>query len=333
MTMRLRWSNYNIHDAIRLRTNVAFTTIPPYFRVDSVEPNFELRFVEHLDAPLPEAVNREAGFTVYDVGNGELVYETDIPIMYLLGSKARWRFRVSGLADERTDVVTSLPYFNFVPVRFKVTDLLSRLVHLILAIKLQSKGLAFCHATTVAKGDDAYLLFGFSGTGKSVLANEMVRAGYGYMSEDFTIVDREGRVYCYPDMPPARSRVSSLPISRYLRLKPPERKIDGSIQNRARIRSIVILEKGREQVEELDSEETSRRVTLLNLEEISKLWNSPISAIVNHYAYFYREPDLRRVMTEHELLVSAAIARAERCISVRSRSPNLETVRRLLLGS
>src|SRR3989442_3798901 len=117
MKMRLRWSSYNIHDAIRLRTNVAFTTIPPYFRVDSVEPNFELRFVEHLDAPLPEAVNREAGFTVYDVGDGELVYETDIPIMYLLGSKARWRFPLSRLSDGRNDLGTCLPYFQFGPGR------------------------------------------------------------------------------------------------------------------------------------------------------------------------------------------------------------------------
>lgn len=330
MTSVRPWSSYNIHDAIRLRTNIAFTTIPPYFRVDSVEPNFELAFAEQLDAPTADRVNREAGYTVYEIGNGELVYETDIPIMYLLGSRARWRFQVSGLGEERTSIVTSLPYFDFVPVRFKVTELLSRLVHLILAIKLLRKGLAFCHATTVAKGDDAYLLFGYSGTGKSVLAHEMIRAGHAYMSEDFTIVDRAGIAYCYPDMPPPRSRASKLPVSRYLRLKPPERKLEGAVRDRARIRSIVILEKGRERIEDLNPEEAIRRIMLLNLEEISKLWNSPISVIVNHYSYFYREPDLGRVLADHQLLISSAIGRADRCISVQSRSPNLESIRRLL---
>jgi hypothetical protein len=333
LTAERPWSNYNIHDAIRLRTNIEFTTIPAYFRVGSVNPNFEIEFVPRLDAPPVERVNREAGYTVYEIGNGELVYETDIPIMYLLGSRERWRFHVTGLADEQTKVVTSLPYFDFAPVQFKVTELISRLVHLILVIKLLANGYAFCHATTVAKEGNANLLFGYSGTGKSLLANDMVRAGYGYMSEDFTIVSGSGTVLCYPDMPPPRSRVSKLPISRYLRGKRLDRKLEGTIQDRARIQSIVLLEKGPERVEELDPEEASRRIMLLNFEEISKLWNSPISIILNHYAYFYRKPDLQRVLAEYQLLVSMAVRRAERCIGVRSRSPNLQTIRRLVPGA
>ncbi len=315
------WSNYDIHGLVNLRTNIAFTTIPSYFRTGSLTPNLEVTLVDQLDAPPAESVNREVGYTVY---------ETDIPIMYLVGSKARWRFRVSGLGGDLTKVETSLPFFGFLPVRFKVTELTSRLVHLILAIKLIRKGFAFCHATTIAKGDDAILLFGYSGTGKSILANEMVQSGYGYMSEDFTIVDGAGTVYCYPDMPPSRSRVSRLPIARYLRLRPLNRGIAGSIKDRADLRSIVILEKGRDEVVELDRAEAYRRLTLLNLEEISKLWNSPISVILNHYAYFYGEPDLVSIVKTYNSLFASVVDHAERCVSVRSRSPNFENLRRLL---
>ncbi len=296
----------------------------------SVKPNLEVELVRHLDRPEMERVSREVGFTVYEIGNEELIYECDVPIMSMLGLRARWRFLLSGLSEETTKVVTSVPFFGFRPIRHRVADLLSKLSHLIIAFKLLRKGFSMCHATAISKGENAYLLFGYSGTGKSMLAYSLLNSGFDYMSEDFTIVDGDGMVYCYPDMPPPRSRQTKIPVLKYLRSKQLNRRISGKIQKQARIGSIFILEKGPDSVVELDRAEMVSQLMLLNMEELSKLWNSPISVILNHYTYFYAGLALERLMKEYRSCITSFVSHADNCFNVRSSSPNFEIVRELL---
>lgn len=331
MTAAAAWS-YSIHDLVKIRTNVPIPTLPGYFRRDAVAPDLEVSRVERIDLPR-ERIRSEVGYTVYDLGGGEVVYDTDVPIMYLLGSRARWRIRVSGLATGTTKILTSAPFFDFRPVGFKVTELLSRLTQFVLILKLLDRGLAMCHATTLARDGRAFLLFGYSGTGKSTLAAKMLKEGFQYMSEDFTLVDREGRVYCYPDMPPPRSRLPRIPLARYVRATFMDRGLEADICDRATADSILILEKGADRVEDLSAEETVRRLTLLNLEEMSKLWNSPISVLLNHYAYFYPELDLRGLVERYARTVAAFVERTETRASVRSGSPRFEVVQDRLRGA
>jgi hypothetical protein len=324
--------DYNIHDRMRLRTNIPFTTIPSYFLSDGGAPNIELLRVDQVELPSKDKIASEVGYTIYDLGGGDIVYDTDIPIMYLLGSKARWRMRLSGLADERTQILTSVPFFDWRPVGFKVTELLSRLYHLILVLKLVNRGFAMCHATTVARDGEAFLLFGYSGTGKSTLASLMLRQGYEYMSEDFTLVDRDGVVYCYPDMPPPRSRLPRVPLMRYVRATFADRSTTYDICRQAEGDSILVLEKGPDRSEEMGVEETIRRITLLNLEELSKLWNSPISVLLNHYAYFYPRLDLPGLVDRYNAIVASFISKTHRRERIQSSSASFGKIGRSILG-
>ncbi len=324
MTSPALWQ-YSIHDLVRIRTSVPIPTLPAYFLREEVTPDLEIDRVEHIDLPR-ERIRAEVGYTVFDLGDGEVVYDTDVPIMYLLGLKARWRIKIGGLTEGRTQVLTSAPFFGWRPVGFKVTELLSRLTQFILILKLLDRGLAMCHATTLAKDGRAFLLFGYSGTGKSTLAAKMLQEGFQYMSEDFTLVDGEGRVYCYPDMPPPRSRLPRVPLARYVRGTFMDRGLQADVCDRATADSILILEKGSDRVEDLSTEETLRRLTLLNLEELSKLWNSPISVLLNHYAYFYPTLDLPGIVDRYTRTVASFVDRVGRRERVRSSSPRFEVL-------
>jgi len=328
--MGTAWEHFNVHDIVRLRANTRLPTVPPYFRVDALEPNFEVEMRESLPPPDRARVRRVVGYTAYEMGNRELFYETDTPIMFLLGSRARWRFVLGGLAEGTTRIVTAAPFFRFEPVRFKVTQLLSRLVLLVMTLKLIQKGFAMCHATSVARGDRATLLFGFSGTGKSTLASSLLDAGYEFLSDDYVIADPNGQVYCYPDWHKPRPLQVRIPLAKYVGLNPPYARTDLRIRKQAKVGPIFILERGPDRVADLDRAEALRRILLLNLEEVSKLWNSPLSGMLNHYAYFYPDLDLEGLMERYRTYVTSFVDRAERFVSVQSSSPSFEAVKDLV---
>jgi len=321
----LAWTDYNIHDLVRLRTNLSPIAVPPYFRVNGTDPNFELALVDRVETPREGEAKRVVGYTAYDLGGGEVVYEAEVPIMVLLGLKSRWRFRLQGLGADRTRIETSAPFLGFQPVRFKVVQLLSRLALLVLTTKLLAKGYGMCHATSVAADDRAHLLFGYSGTGKSSLAGILLDRGYEFLSDDYAIVDAGGIVYCYPDWHRPRE-VRPSQLSRYV--YQPKRYVrpDLKIRAQARVDTVYILERGPDRIEHLDPDEAIRRILLLNMEELSKLWNSPITVMLNHYAYFYPELDFAKLMDAYRATVLSFLGRAERFVGVRSSSPRFEAL-------
>ena len=315
------WSYYDVHGLLRIRANTRISAIPPYFRVDSVEPNFEVRRVDRLPIPDARDLRRIVGHTAYELGGGELQYETDVPILFLLGSRARWKFRLQGLADDVTRLWTEVPFFDFQPVRYKVAQLLSKLTLLLMTIKLVGQGHAMCHATSVAKDGRATMLFGFSGTGKSTLASRLMHQGYELLADDYAIVDPRGEVLCYPDWHKPRSEQARLPLSKYVGIH--RSFVPGPLRvaQRARAGPVLVMERGPDHIEELDRGEALRRILLLNFEEISKLWNSPISVVLNHYAYFYPDLDLQDLMGRYRAIVTSFLDRAGPFVSVRSSSP------------
>jgi len=62
----------------------------------------------------------------------------------------------------------------------------------------QAKGRVFVHAGCVAINGRAIVLPGRTMTGKSTLAAALVRAGASYFSDEYALLDVEGRVWPYP---------------------------------------------------------------------------------------------------------------------------------------
>jgi hypothetical protein len=327
------WLSYNIHDVVKIRTNISGFDFPNYFRVPSVEPNLEIEMVDHVERPRMDEVKRMLGYGSYWMGDGRLVHETDVPFLYLLGSNVRWRSLVTGLTEEKTKIVTAVPGFRLRPVRAKVTQLLSRMSQLLITMKLLEKGLAPCYSTTASMGDNAFLLFGYSWTGKSTLLSSLLDLGFEYLSDDFTIVDEARNAYAYPDWHSPRKARIEFPAFKYLRGRTPDwRKARDQMHNvrdRAKVHSLVLLERGEEACERLDKSEALRRVMLINLQAFSRLWNSPMSEMISFYSYLYPELRLGRLVDRYKSVMAALVRNAD-CYLVRSKSPQFEGARRLI---
>ena len=267
------------------------------------------------------------------MGDGRLVHESEVPFLYLLGSNVRWRSLVTGLTEEKTRIVTSVPWFRLVPVRVKVTQLLSRMSLLLVTMKLLDRGLAPCYSTTASKGDDAFLLFGYSWTGKSTLLSSLLDMGFEYLSDDFTIVDGAGTAYAYPDWHAPRKARVEFPAFKYLLGRTPDwrkaRDQMHQVRDRAKVNSLFLLERGEQACEPLDESEALRRIMLINLEEFSRLWNSPMSEMIGFYSYLYPELKLERLVDRYRSVMAALVHHAD-CYLVRSKAPQFEAARRLI---
>ncbi|HEX4039553.1 MAG TPA: hypothetical protein VHX37_15955 [Acidobacteriaceae bacterium] len=70
--------------------------------------------------------------------------------------------------------------------------------HLTVHVAEHAPDYVFVHAGVVAWQDRALLLPGMSFAGKSTLVAELVRAGATYYSDEFALIDRDGRVHPFP---------------------------------------------------------------------------------------------------------------------------------------
>lgn len=324
--------DFDIHDLVKLRTNLWLSNLPPYFRVDSIDPNFEIQVVERIDATPSGSPRRAVGFTAHAMGDDEILFECDPPIFSLFGMKARWKLLLGDLGGDATTLTTAVPFFDFRPVRFRARQMLSRLARLIFIIKLVRRGFAVCHATALSQGDRAHLFLGYSGTGKSTIAASLIASGYDFLADDFAIVNGGGDVYCYPDWQKPHTLRPQLPVRKYVAGRPSHTADRLPVRDRARIDSVVLLERGPDRILELDREEAIRRVMLLNMAELARLLNSPISVLLNYYGYFYPSLDLDGIVAAHRLLLVSFLRNAKRYVTVQSSTPDFPAVSELLDG-
>jgi hypothetical protein len=78
-------------------------------------------------------------------------------------------------------------------------DLLTGLLSIAFQEIAAHRGLFGLHAGAVARAGAGYLLPGSSGSGKSSLCATLVRAGFGYVSDDFVLLSAvSGRLSCVP---------------------------------------------------------------------------------------------------------------------------------------
>lgn len=322
------FAHFNIHDVLKVRTNVRLApNLPSYFRVESVKPNLELIGVHRLEPPDRDRVKGAVGFPrTSDLGGGEVFFECPLPFLHYIGVSDGWRFLVRGLADEETRITVDLPFGRLGPIRMRLTDLLSRIAYAVMTIKLAREGYALCHASAISRGEDAYLFFAYGGTGKTTVTEFLMRTLCdGYLSDDYAIVDRHGRAYCWPEYYPPHSTEKGTPGLRYLfgqyrKTTPPNFRI----RKDARARTIFFLEQGPDAILPIDRTEAVRRILLLNMEEMSRLWNSPIAQILTQYAYFYPDLEIARLAEEYRSCVEAFAGSVASSYVLRSSSPIFE---------
>ncbi len=94
-------------------------------------------------------------------------------------------------------------------------DVLRQLeVDLQLCVAEESRLRLFVHAGVVGWNGEAILIPGRSRSGKSTLVASLVQAGATYYSDEYALLDGQGRVHAYPVPPAIGKRVDGSPQSR-----------------------------------------------------------------------------------------------------------------------
>ena len=126
-----------------------------------------------------------------------------------------------------------------------------------LGILLHQRGLAVIHASAVAKGDQALLLVGKKGAGKSSLAGAFYATGHRLLSDDLGVVDLDKtppmvlpgfpHIKLWPD-----SAAELFDVSALSRLRPELEKLghrpEQPLGDPATLRAILILDEGPDEV-------------------------------------------------------------------------------------
>lgn len=185
---RLRTQHYDLHGLLGLCVRSASSRVLRYFdaeigRFRSAETSAAA--IEIVVAPFevaPRASMRIAdGIFALD----ELVYGVD------RHKVARWRWAIHGLTQPTTTI-----YFWGGP--FSLGFLQHRFVDQLIRWKLVQRGATLVHGCCLAAQGRSLLMPALMHTGKTNIALHLVRRGWQFQSDDYTIVSATGETLSYP---------------------------------------------------------------------------------------------------------------------------------------
>jgi len=162
--------------------------------------------------------------------------------------------------------------------------------NIVMPLKLLQKGYSFVHAACVDYNGEGLLIVAPPNTGKTLTALSLSKLGFGYLSDDLTII-KGNKAYCYPSRVTinlAHVRHLNIPITlgEYLRIimkgiagKQPFRPFSPDIRIKLRqdshnvvmqtvIKYIYFLDIGSEAIQELDQDEALKKLKAASSLEI-----------------------------------------------------------------
>jgi len=315
MSGRQPMRTYDIHGALSVRTNVRLSpSIPSYLEAEVSDPGLVVEWMDRLETPSEDRVVSAIGHPpTRDLGDGDVFYEVPLPLLHYLGVRGSWPFLLRGLLRDRTEILTATPFFHPRPIESRVADLLSRVAYLVLSLKLLRKGIVLGHAAAVAREDDVFLFFGYVGSGKTTIVLDLLDSVCdGYLSDDYALMRRDGEVLAWPEYHPPHSEDAGMPGLRYMRGRYRETsQASFPIRKAGRVRAVYFLERGPEAIVPISRSEAARRAALVNIDELSRFWNSPGAQLVGQYAYFYPELDVGAFMAEYAACLTGFLGAAD----------------------
>lgn len=147
-----------------------------YFKSEVASPDLEIELVDEI----PEGKI----FLPFYGRNGDLFYLKD-----RYGSKISLSYRVfkGKLIAER---------------KIAADFLKNQIIEPLMFYNLLEKGCTFIHASAVSKGNAALIFCGSQDTGKTNIALSLLFHNYSFLSNEWTLISKEGFVYPYPTLIP-----------------------------------------------------------------------------------------------------------------------------------
>lgn len=170
---------YNIHNIVRVSSNVE-GYFPKYFECEPLK-NVDLEIREG-NFKFNKKSHKKIDFKFYG-GENKTYFESRFY------GRPVYRVLISDL-NGKTKF-----YFNSSTRRFFGVY---EIIRMLLEIKLLQKGYTLVHAGGISKGNNGYLLLGWSGVGKSSTIFGSKERGFDVLGDDVVILSKIGKIYCYP---------------------------------------------------------------------------------------------------------------------------------------
>jgi len=298
---------YNIHDILKIRMNFEWGKLPTYFLVDAVDKVDLNITVGKFDVDFDDL--RPFGLRLYK-GENFLVHKP-----YLYGDLKLVMQSLDGDTEVRfTKSYKKLyDFYGSTVGPHGLSDILSS----ILLIKLIQKEYTIIHSAGVGKDDMGVLISAWSDTGKTLTSSALLQDSFHFLSDDLTIIDRNGCAYCFPQE--VRKRVfnpfEKIPFLNKIRVS---KRIDVSkmgIIDKTKIDKLFFLEKERgSEVKEIDQNEALRRLLISTASTIDFNKSEAILA----YSYLDNRVNLGELAKKHEDIIRDTL-KDVRCFEVKSR--------------
>ena len=260
-------------------------------------------------------------------GKDEVYYERPI------GMGIKLKMHVKNLLSN-PKVAVNDAYYKF--VRLRIGSVFPPGVHLadILVTNLLERMYTPVHCAAISWQQDGILLFAPPDTGKTLTTFLALKRGFSYLAEDIAFVD-QNHIYANPYTSSFLHNkklvgnnmnyqffylLKKIPLlSAYART--PETSISNMIKNvrieeKARIKNILILERGEKGIAEIDSEEAVRKILLINRNEFTYYRNSLLFA----YSYFNPSLNLDKLMKIEASIINSIVEKRG-CSIVRANNP------------
>jgi len=339
--------NYNFHDILRISSNIDLGM--PYFQVGRVDPDLIVKVVDdYKPEDWDDAIR--LGATFFGKHNKNYVYyETSLfkqKLQLYLGDIHR-----------KTRVFCNKPYYRYVRLPLVFSTPITILAWRVGWVKLLYKGFTFLHGACLALEKDAFLLLGFSNTGKSrtTLLSLLQDKNLQYLSDDAVILDAKGLAYCNFTRISSRLLKSiGLPITLRSRvaialenaIPPPISYFIGTmrgstlniedflgnsrIKEKAKVRTIIFLERGTDDVKELNKDEAIEKMLIQTKEGLAPHYSSV--PLLLYYSYFNQDFKLDELMRVEREIITKTVEDSD-IFTVRSRSGNfVDSVLKIIYG-
>ena len=184
-------NKYNFHGLFSLSTNISyFEGLLHSFR-GSEDANIRLRFL--LDPELRVSTRGKPTVNLMLHFNSQ---DNSIEFSYpwFTSIVAKLVFTEDGSQFTFSFNKNYLRFSNVVAEGWEVIDVFRSLLQL----SLISRGMQMVHAAAVSLGDEGILIPTFGNTGKTTTAWMLAKRGAGFVTDEFAILDSEGRCFGFP---------------------------------------------------------------------------------------------------------------------------------------
>jgi len=290
---------YNIHDLVKIRTNLSKDIrLPSVFLVDNVD---------NVDIEL--YVDKSKVNTSGLIPIGLRIFYDENTFIH------KCKFFLDVHLEVREEAGRMIIRFN--PL-YKIFRKPIDYFFAFLQMKLLDKGFSFIHAACVAKDGICLLFPAFSDTGKTTTALRFLESGYSLLGDDMVITDGRN-VLSYP-LSVAQKVIMPFETVPLLRKLKWFKMINPPIEEKATPQKIFLLRIGeKDEIREANKEDLVKKLNII-MESSCPLFPFPQGVMLSYY--FVKNIDIRTYIEKREKIISRLVNNCEAWIVVAKESSN-----------